>query len=278
MAQTSGQQSNPFQDYKQAIVDDQSIPQIHDRSPLEDKLLASQKKLLRMGLVFNLVSPRAFTSQTIEDFANFFLQSIYQSVKIPSLAKKEINSVIGNIDQVMNYLAKTKKSILLAKTKLRGARNSGSSREDFYQVFHECIECIEMLLKYWDISGELKYKQIYSSKTISYCKNRLFNMHDYFRDSSYTNVDISSIIYYERILREEIILSVLALSSDKASRSIPEKDAVIKCLRSAKMYLNLALDECSTTTDETIIEESLINRLSPCEDCLFEALNCWGLY
>lgn len=284
MAQTSGQQANPdpFELYTQRIKNDQALPQLHNRSSLAEMLPACQKRLLWMALVFNLVSPRVFINKTIiRDFEERFIQDIYGLVRDTSLTDRQIRPHMRNKDQVMKYLVMTKDQFSIVRGILESAKLSINDKLRFYHEFNEFIEYIEMTIKYWDTSAELMYNQVHTpSQKLSDCRKRLNDIHTYFRDNGYTEIEISSIAVHERVLREEIILDVLAHSPNKVSNFISEKDAVIKHLRRAKIHLNLALDEYDLAGSKKTSnrQKRLSNCFRICEEGLFDALQYWRIY
>jgi hypothetical protein len=279
VAQTSGQQINPYEFYKQRIKDDQTIPQFHDSSSPAEILPACQRRLLWMALVFNLVSPRVFTSETIKDFEAYFLQYILRFVDSTNIQTHLYRP--GN-KQMMDCLSKTKQLFSLAKRALEGTRISFNDKVNFYNAFNACVECIEMSLKYWDNLKELHYEQIREKiyiqrQELSNCRNLLNDTYTAIRYNSYTDIDVRSIEYHERVLREDIILSILTHPPDKVSTYIAEKDEVIKHLRLAKIHLNLVWEEYNPVPRKRTPKqwERLSGWVRICENCLLNAIYCW---
>ena len=266
--------NNPiFQRYLQLLGTDPFIQQIEESS-LDQALMLDvcRGRLHRMAFAFNIESPHMLVKAhtTISAFEWAFRNLIHIIVSNPDLPDAVFNGELGKVNK---HLRAAKQSLANAQSALN--RTSSRSNLDAYNHLNDCTIFFENALGHW--KPKETYKNVLlriperREMTISECRYELAQMHRYFAKNSYLDMK-DGFIRLEASLRQNIILCVL-------DADVFQKEGILPHLRTAKIYLNLALDEIDPLKQpkqsQRRSDERLIDYFTRCEGCLYLALTQW---
>ena len=222
---------------------------------------------------------------------------LLQNIQTHLLNRNVPDTFFGNRPTVRQNFTQAKvrlASATEARKTLPGKPTLEQIREknvSYYKFLMECTEWFEKVLQLWnreDLSAEEeearpdpKIKDILKKQ-----RNEFDNISDFFRTTTWNEIEPPSVVKYEDELRAIIArlshgsdpkISAPEISDKQANYFIRSKEVLIQELRKTKKLFNLVLDELVLSDREGESKETMLFAyFGQCEDAFLDVEQSWA--